>query len=127
MELEGKTALVTGAAMGIGFAVAKALAEAGMQVVLADRDAEAGKHAAREVDGLFVRADVTEDDDLQRMIETARHFGGGLDVLVNNAGGADEPAYPDATVERWERALDLNLRAAPTTSTRRPSGASSRR
>jgi len=82
-----------------------------MQVVLADRDAEAGRHAAREVGGLFVRADVTEDDDLQRTIETARHFGGGLDVLVNNAGGADEPAYPEAPVERWERALDLNLRA----------------
>jgi NAD(P)-dependent dehydrogenase (short-subunit alcohol dehydrogenase family) len=45
------------------------------------------------------------------MIETAERFGGGLDILVNNAGGIDGPIYPEAPVERWERMLDLNLRA----------------
>jgi NAD(P)-dependent dehydrogenase (short-subunit alcohol dehydrogenase family) len=111
MEPEGRVALVTGAAMGIGFAIAKSLADAGAHVVLADRDAEAGKRAAADVCGLFVRADVSEDDELRRMIETAERFGGGLDILVNNAGGVDSPFYPTAPVERWTRVLDVNLRA----------------
>jgi NAD(P)-dependent dehydrogenase (short-subunit alcohol dehydrogenase family) len=87
VELEGKVALVTGAAIGIGFAVARGLREAGAQVVVA------------------------EDDEVRRMIETAERFGGGLDILVNNAGGVDEPVYPAAPVERWERVLAVNLRA----------------
>jgi NAD(P)-dependent dehydrogenase (short-subunit alcohol dehydrogenase family) len=111
MELAGKVAVVTGGAMGIGLAVARALSEAGAQVVVADRDSEAGKQAAADVGGLFVRADVSEDDELRRMIATAERFGGGLDVLVNNAGGVDDPLYPDAPVEHWERVLDVNLRA----------------
>jgi NAD(P)-dependent dehydrogenase (short-subunit alcohol dehydrogenase family) len=111
VDLAGKVALVTGGAMGIGFAVTQALADAGAQVVLADRDSEAGKQAAAAIGGLFVRADVTDDDELRRMIETAERFGGGLDILVNNAGGIDGPIYPEAPVERWERVLDLNLRA----------------
>jgi NAD(P)-dependent dehydrogenase (short-subunit alcohol dehydrogenase family) len=111
MDLAGKVAVVTGAAMGIGLAVAEALAEAGAQVVLADRESEAGKQAAADVGGLFVRADVSEDDELRRMIGTAERFGGGIDILVNNAGGVDAPVYPDAPPERWQRVLDVNLRA----------------
>jgi NAD(P)-dependent dehydrogenase (short-subunit alcohol dehydrogenase family) len=111
VELADRVALVTGAAMGIGLAVARALAEAGAQVVVADRDSEAGKEAAAAVGGLFVRVDVGEDDELRRMFETAERFGGGLDILVNNAGGIDGPAYPEAPVDRWERVLDVNLRA----------------
>ena len=111
MELAGKVALVTGAAMGIGFAVAKALLEAGADVVLADQDSEAGKQAAADLGALFVRADVADDDELQRMIERAERVGGGLDVLVNNAGGVDDPVYPEASVDHWQRVLDVNLRA----------------
>jgi NAD(P)-dependent dehydrogenase (short-subunit alcohol dehydrogenase family) len=97
--------------MGIGFSITKSLADAGAHVVLADRDAEAGKRAAADVNGLFVRVDVGEDDELRRMIGTAERFGGGLDILVNNAGGVDSPFYPTAPVERWTRVLDVNLRA----------------
>src|SRR5712691_5351974 len=97
--------------MGIGLSVAKALADAGATVVLADRDSESGKRAAAEVGGAFVRADVAVDAELRRMIETAERAGGGLDVLVNNAGGVDEPLYPEAPVEHWERVLAVNLRA----------------
>ena len=111
MNLEAKTALVTGAAMGIGFAVAQALRDEGALVIVADRESEAGKRAAAELGGLFVRVDVSEDDELRRMIETAERFGGGLDILVNNAGGVAEPVYPDAPVERWDRVLAVNLRA----------------
>jgi NAD(P)-dependent dehydrogenase (short-subunit alcohol dehydrogenase family) len=108
VELTGKIAIVTGGAMGIGYAVARALADAGAQVVVADRDPEAGRQAAAELGGLFVRADVSEDDELRRLIATAERFGGGLDVLVNNAGGVEEPLFPEAPVERWERVLDVN-------------------
>ena len=111
MELEGKTALVTGAAMGIGSAVARALRDEGAHVIVADRESEAGKRAAAELGGLFVRVDVAEDEELRRMIETAERFAGGLDILVNNAGGVEEPVYPEAPVERWERVLAVNLRA----------------
>src|ERR671937_1187914 len=48
---------------------------------------------------------------LRRMIGTAERFGGGIDILVNNAGGVDAPVYPDAPPERWQRVLDVNLRA----------------
>jgi NAD(P)-dependent dehydrogenase (short-subunit alcohol dehydrogenase family) len=107
----GKVALVTGAAMGIGFSVAKALTEAGAKVVVADRESEAGKQAAVEIGALFIRTDVADDDELQRMLQTAERFGGGLDILVNNAGGVSEPLYPEAPLEHWERVLDVNLRA----------------
>jgi NAD(P)-dependent dehydrogenase (short-subunit alcohol dehydrogenase family) len=111
VDAAGKVALVTGAAMGIGLSVARALAGAGANVVVADRDSEAGKQAAAEIGGLFVRADVAEDDDLRRMFATAERFGGGLDILVNNAGGVTEPLYPDAPLEHWEAVLAVNLRA----------------
>jgi NAD(P)-dependent dehydrogenase (short-subunit alcohol dehydrogenase family) len=111
VDLDGKVAVVTGAAMGIGFAVAQALTEAGAQIVLADRESEAGKEAAADLGGLFVRTDVSEDDELRRMFATAERFGGGIDVLVSNAGGVERPVYPDAPVERWQRVLDVNLRA----------------
>jgi NAD(P)-dependent dehydrogenase (short-subunit alcohol dehydrogenase family) len=112
VKISGTTAVVTGAAMGIGYAVAKALAGEGAAVVVADRESEAGKQAAAELGGLFVRADVAEDDELRRMLATAERFGGGgIDILVNNAGGVEEHVYPDAPLDRWERVLDVNLRA----------------
>jgi NAD(P)-dependent dehydrogenase (short-subunit alcohol dehydrogenase family) len=110
VELAGKVAVVTGAAMGIGLAVAQELVKAGAQVVVADRDSEAGKQAAHELGGLFARADVTVDEELRRLFETAERLGG-IDVLVNNAGGVEDPVYPEAPVEHWERVLALNLRA----------------
>jgi NAD(P)-dependent dehydrogenase (short-subunit alcohol dehydrogenase family) len=111
MDPAGKVALVTGAAMGIGLATAQRLAAEGAQVVVADVESEQGKQAAEEIGGLFVRADVTNDDEVKRMIESAERFGGGLDILVNNAGGVESPFYPEAPPEHWERVLDVNLRA----------------
>jgi NAD(P)-dependent dehydrogenase (short-subunit alcohol dehydrogenase family) len=111
VEPEGKVALVTGAAMGIGRAVAEALAGAGAQVVVADQSSEAGKETAAELGALFVRADVTDDGELVRLVESVERITGGLDILVNNAGGADENVFPEAPPERWSHVLDLNLRS----------------
>ena len=108
MDVEGKAAIVTGAAAGIGRAIAKALAAAGAEVVLADVDDETGRRTAEELGGRFVHADALVDDDLRALI------GGVADlaILVNNAGGAPAPYYPEAPIEHWSRTLDLNLRSA---------------
>jgi NAD(P)-dependent dehydrogenase (short-subunit alcohol dehydrogenase family) len=57
-----------------------------------------------------VRADITREDEIRAAIEFAVVTFGGLDVLVNNAGGTPRPHFPDAPVEHWSRTLDLNLR-----------------
>jgi NAD(P)-dependent dehydrogenase (short-subunit alcohol dehydrogenase family) len=107
VELRGKVAIVTGAADGIGRAAAEALAAEGAEVVLADVDASAGERVAQELGGRFVRADVLADDDLIGLIGGAT----GLAILVNNAGGAPGPHYPQAPPEHWGRTLELNLRS----------------
>ena len=108
MDVQGKAAIVTGGAAGIGRAIATALAVAGAEVVVADVDEEAGSSTADDVGGRFVRADALADDDLRALIVGVT----GLGILVNNAGGAPEPYYPEAPVEHWSRTLDLNLRSA---------------
>jgi len=108
MEVRGKIAIVTGAAAGIGRAVAKALAAEGAAVVVADVDPDEGRRAAEELGGRFVPTDVLVDDDLRALFADAE----GVEILVNNAGGAPGPHYPEAPVEHWSRTLQLNLRSA---------------
>lgn len=107
MEVGGKVAIVTGAGAGIGRAVATALAAEGAAVVVADVDHDEGRRTAEQLGGRFVHADVLVDDDLRALIATAE----GLEILVNNAGGAPGPYYPEAPIEHWSRTLDLNLRS----------------
>jgi 3-oxoacyl-[acyl-carrier protein] reductase len=108
VEVRGKIAIVTGGAAGIGRAVAQALADEGAAVVVADVDPDEGRRTAEQLGGRFVQADVLVDDDLRALIDTAE----GLEILVNNAGGAPAPHYPEAPVEHWSRTLELNLRSA---------------
>ncbi len=115
MELEDKVALVTGAGAGIGRAVALRLAHEGAVVVIADVDEEAGSSVVREIrsegeQAAFIVTDVASEADVSRMIAFAEDEFGGLDVLVNNAGGVSEPYFPDGEPEHWGRTLDLNLR-----------------
>jgi NAD(P)-dependent dehydrogenase (short-subunit alcohol dehydrogenase family) len=105
MEIQGKSAVVTGAARGIGRTIAERLVAEGANVLVADLDAPVSPV------GPFIAADVTREDDVRRMIEDAVDRFGGLDILVNNAGGYETPVFPDAPVEHWSRTLDLNLRA----------------
>jgi NAD(P)-dependent dehydrogenase (short-subunit alcohol dehydrogenase family) len=108
VEVADKVAVVTGAAAGIGLAVARALAAEGAELILADIDIGRGQSSASELGGRFVRADVLVDEDLRALIEGAA----GISILVNNAGGAPGPNFPEAPVEHWSRTLDLNLRSA---------------
>ena len=108
MDVRGKAAIVTGGAAGIGQAIATALAAEGADVVLADVDDETGRRTADALGGRFAHADALVDDDLRALIAGVPV----LAILVNNAGGAPEPYYPEAPVEHWSRTLDLNLRSA---------------
>ena len=116
MELRGKVALVTGAgAAGTGRAIARALAEREAAVVVNDVEETGGLETVHLIESAggraaFVRADITREDEIRRAIQFAVDTFGGLDVLVNNAGGTPKPHFPDATSEHWSRTLDLNLR-----------------
>jgi NAD(P)-dependent dehydrogenase (short-subunit alcohol dehydrogenase family) len=117
MEVRGSVALVTGAAAGTGREISLRLGAEGAAVVVADVDPHAGEDTALEIeerDGMarFVRADVTSDDDVRRMVSFAEHELGTLRILVNNAGGHVEPHFPDAAPDQWQATLDLNLRGA---------------
>ncbi|MDX6375332.1 MAG: 3-oxoacyl-[acyl-carrier protein] reductase [Nocardioidaceae bacterium] len=84
-RFEGKVAVVTGAAQGIGEAYARALATEGASVVVADLNAEAGEKVAADIGGLFVRTDVSSAESAAAMVEAAVAAYGGIDLLVNNA------------------------------------------
>jgi NAD(P)-dependent dehydrogenase (short-subunit alcohol dehydrogenase family) len=85
MRFEGRVAVVTGAAQGIGEVYARALAAEGASVVVADLNAEAGQKVAADVGGLFVRTDVSSHESAAAMVEQAVAAYGGIDLLVNNA------------------------------------------
>jgi NAD(P)-dependent dehydrogenase (short-subunit alcohol dehydrogenase family) len=100
VELRGAVALVTGGAAGLGAVIVDRLVAAGARVVAADL-------ASRE--GGSVRCDVRVPADVERAIEEVVSRHGGLDVLVNNAGGVGAASYPVASADSWRAILDLNL------------------
>jgi NAD(P)-dependent dehydrogenase (short-subunit alcohol dehydrogenase family) len=112
-RLEEKVAVVTGGAGGIGRETARRFAEEGARVCIADLADEPGQETAFEVDGIYVHADVTDPDDVQRMYsETAERFGG-IDVLFNNAGISppDDDSILETGLEAWERVQNVNLKS----------------
>jgi NAD(P)-dependent dehydrogenase (short-subunit alcohol dehydrogenase family) len=114
-RLEGKIAVVTGAADGIGFAIAQAMAREGAHVFLGDIADEKGEKAAADLraEGLkanFRHCDVSSEADIAGLIEAAVRETGRLDVLVNNAAVAigGMPVY-EMTDEQWHRLIAVNL------------------
>jgi len=117
ISLEGKTALVTGAATGIGRAIAVALAAAGAHIAVnhLGRAAEARQvvkeMAAQGASAIEVEADVTKAARVERMIDKVRNSLGPIDILVNNAGVILEKPFLDTTEEDWDFVVDTDLKA----------------
>jgi NAD(P)-dependent dehydrogenase (short-subunit alcohol dehydrogenase family) len=112
-RLEEKVAVITGGAGGIGRETARRFAEEGAKICIVDLADEPGNEAADELDALYVHADVTDPDDVQRMYrETAERFGG-IDVLFNNAGISppDDDSILDTDLDAWQRVQDVNLKS----------------
>jgi NAD(P)-dependent dehydrogenase (short-subunit alcohol dehydrogenase family) len=116
MRLQGKVAIITGAASGIGRATALRFAQEGAKVVVADINvagASACVEAIHQQGGtaLFVQTNVGQDADLQALIQATVSTYGGLDILHNNAYWTQARPAQETTLENWQQTLDVTLRA----------------
>ena len=114
MRMQGRVVLVTGAAMGIGRAVAVLFAQEGARIVAADVNAEAGSETQRMVEAnggecLFQRTDVSSEDDVQALVRAGSERFGPIDVLLNVAGIAHESPAHLLGLEDWNHILAVNL------------------
>jgi 2-hydroxycyclohexanecarboxyl-CoA dehydrogenase len=107
MRLEGKKALVTGGASGIGAAIARRLAAEGAEVTVGDLNLEGATKIAGEISGLPIELDVSDLGSAQAAVESA---GAPIDVLVNNAGTDEFGFFTQTTPEQWEKVIGVNLR-----------------
>lgn len=110
-RLDGKVALISGAARGIGAETARLMVEAGARVVLGDILEERGQETARAIGGgaIFHRLDVTSEEDWNAAIAAAVARWGGLDILVNNAGMFLGKGIEEASLDEWHRLCAVNL------------------
>lgn len=108
-RLAGRRVLVTGAASGIGAAVARRFAGEAARVALLDRDAEKLASVAAEIDALALPADVTDAVAVARAVDAAARGLAGLDGVVNGAGVSIIASFEDTDEATWHRALDINL------------------
>ena len=115
LQLKGKTALVTGASMGIGRAIAKGLAAEGARVCVAARRKGLLEELSREIVAAgaaapaIVEIDIMPEGAPQKLAEAAARALGPVDILVNSAGGSNPPLPIDAPEARWEEAMTLNF------------------
>ncbi len=115
-SLEGKVALVTGAAYGIGFAMARALAEAGAKIAFNCRGKEHMEQALADYAALGIEAkgflcDVTKEEDVQAMVASIEKEWGSIDILVNNAGIIKRIPMTEMSVEEFREVVDIDLTA----------------
>lgn len=109
--MSNRIAVVTGAASGIGLAVAKALAANGDKVVLADVNEEAGTREAAQIDGKFIKADLSTKQGCRALADAVLKEFGRCDILVNNAGIQHVAAIEDFPEEKWDFIINLMLTA----------------
>lgn len=105
-----RSALVTGGSSGIGLAIARALGEDGYGLTLASRRAEKVEQAAAELGALAVAADVSNEEDCERLVAAHEERFGGLDVLVNSAGIGIGGRVEELSTKHFDLQLDVNLR-----------------
>lgn len=109
-NLAGKSVIVTGAAQGMGAAIARQFAAMGARMTLADVRMEQVQALAQETGGQAVAADMGSEADVVALIATARAKFGGIDILVNNAGIQDRRMIEDTDLAYWDRLHAINLR-----------------
>lgn len=112
-RLEGRVALVTGAASGIGKETARRLVSEGASVLITDIAADAGEATVKEINdaggqAAFLRHDVTSEAEWEAAAAKAVELFGGLDILVNNAGMGDLKTIEDTTLEEWHRTVEID-------------------
>ncbi len=114
--MDGKNAIVTGGARGIGYAIARRFLNEGGRVVIADIDERAGEAACKDLSNLgdvrFVSGDVAERLDVRNLVAKALDSFGNIDVLVNNAGISHGASFLDIKEADFDRVMDVNLKGA---------------
>lgn len=116
LTLKGKTAIVTGGAMGIGWGIAYRLAEAGANVVIADLNEEVGRTSAQELNNAgfkasFIVTNVAREEDVQKTLDFTLKVYGAIDILVNNAGIYPMAPLRQMSLEMFEKILAVNLKS----------------
>jgi short chain dehydrogenase. len=121
-KLDGKVAIVTGAASGMGKAIAKLFAKEGAKVTVSDINEEGAKETVREIEAdggtaIAVKTNVASEEDVNHLVDKTVETFGTVDILVNNAGIMDgmEPVGEIST-ERWDRVINVNLKSVMLTS-----------
>ncbi|UCD10188.1 MAG: SDR family oxidoreductase [Dehalococcoidales bacterium] len=114
ISLDGKTAVITGGARGIGLAITRRLAEAGAVVVIVDTDTAEAENAvsqlkSQDVDARYVKCDVTVEAEVKKMINYLTEKAGRIDILVNNAGIYPRKSLEEMTGEDFQRVISVNL------------------
>lgn len=112
-RLAGRVAVVTGAGGGIGLAAARRMRAEGATIVVGDIDADAGAAAADELSGLFVPTDVSDEDAVNALFDTAARAHGRIDIAFNNAGISppDDDLIENTELPAWQRVQDVNLKS----------------
>ena len=112
--LSGQTAVITGAAQGLGLAIAERFVAEGARVVLGDLNLEATQAVAKQLGGddvaVAVRCDVTQAADVENLIQTAVEHFGGLDIMVNNAGITRDATMRKMTEEQFDQVINVHLK-----------------
>ena len=115
MGLTGQVALVTGAAQGIGRAIALLLARNGADIIVSDVNLEKAEETAKEIEetgqrAMAIKVDVAHSEEVERMVQTILERFGHIDILVNNAGIARDKLILRMTEEDWDAVLNVNLK-----------------
>lgn len=111
-RLKDRVALVTGAAQGIGEAIARRLAAEGATVVIADIDEAKAATTAREIGAEAQHVDIADEASVKALAQSIARAHGRLDILVNNAAILDATSFDDLTMQRFRQVLDINLNGA---------------
>ncbi|WP_066066246.1 SDR family oxidoreductase [Neobacillus soli] len=115
LNLHGKTALVAASSQGLGFAIAERLVREGANVMISGREVEKLKQKACYLESIglgkaaYQKTDITNAEDIKRLVNLTVETFGGIDMLVNNAGGPPAGSFEELTDEEWQDSFELNL------------------